>query len=57
MERVLNACDLNKDVEIDDMCQISLPDIQLKHAETGYFDYTSSHYMIRQFIDQRNPLQ
>ena len=42
MERVLNACDLNKDVEIDDMCQISLPDIQLKHADRVFRLYVKS---------------
>jgi hypothetical protein len=33
MEWILKACDLNKDVEIqDNCCQMTLPDIQLKYA-------------------------
>ena len=28
MDWILKACDLNKDVEIDDTCQLTLPDIQ-----------------------------
>ena len=33
MDWILKACDLNKDVGIDDTCQLTLPDIQLKHAD------------------------
>lgn len=33
MNWILMQCDLNKDVEIDDMCQLTFPDIQLKFAD------------------------
>ncbi|MBV9176310.1 MAG: hypothetical protein JO297_04675, partial [Nitrososphaeraceae archaeon] len=33
LEWTLKACDLNKDVKIQDNCQITLPDIQLKYAD------------------------
>jgi hypothetical protein len=49
MEWVLKACDLNKDIEIDDICQMVLPDIQLKYVNRV-------HYMIKQFIEQRSHL-
>ena len=39
MEWVLKACDLNKDVEIDDKAQLTLPDIQLKYADTVFRQY------------------
>jgi hypothetical protein len=33
MEWVLKACDLNKYVEIQDSCQMTLSDIQLRYAD------------------------
>jgi hypothetical protein len=33
MEWTLKACDLNKDILISDKAQLTLPDIQLKHAD------------------------
>ena len=40
-EWVLKACDLNRDIRIDDKCQLTLPDIQLK-TELEYLDYISN---------------
>ena len=42
MNWILKACDLNKDVEIDDTCQITLPDIQLKYADRVFRLYIKS---------------
>ena len=42
MEWVLKGCDLNKDVEIQDNCQITLPDIQLKYAGRVFRLYVKS---------------
>ena len=42
MDWTLKACDLNKDVEIDDTCQLTLPDIQLKHADRVFRLYVKS---------------
>ena len=33
MDWVLKACDLNKDIEIDDKAQLTLPDIQLNYVD------------------------
>ena len=33
MNWILKQCDLNKDIEIDDMAQLTFPDIQLKSAD------------------------
>ena len=42
MDWILKACDLNKDVEIDDTCQLTLPDIQLKHVDRVFRLYVKS---------------
>jgi hypothetical protein len=42
MERVLKQCDLNKDVEINDKVQVTLPDIQLKTADRVFRIYIKS---------------
>ena len=42
MEWVLKACDLNKDIEIDDNAQLTLPDIQLKYAGRVFRLYVKS---------------
>jgi hypothetical protein len=42
MDWILKQCDLNKDVEIDDTCQLTLPDIQLKHADRVFRLYVKS---------------
>ncbi|HEV2877281.1 MAG TPA: hypothetical protein VGW09_08385 [Nitrososphaeraceae archaeon] len=34
MSWVLKQCDLNKDIEISDKAQLTLPDIELIHAES-----------------------
>jgi hypothetical protein len=41
-EWILNACDLNKDIEINDKAQLSLPDIQLKYADQVFRMYIKS---------------
>jgi hypothetical protein len=33
LDWILKQCDLNKDIEIDDMAQLTFPDIQLKSAD------------------------
>jgi hypothetical protein len=42
MDWILKACDLNKGVEIDDTCQLALPDIQLKYADRVFRLYVKS---------------
>jgi hypothetical protein len=42
MEWILKACDLNKDVEIQNNCQMTLPDIQLKYAGRVFRLYIKS---------------
>jgi hypothetical protein len=42
MEWVLKQCDLNKDVEINDKAQVTLPDIQLKSAARVFRLYIKS---------------
>jgi hypothetical protein len=42
MEWVLKVCDLNKDVNIQDTCQMTLPDIQLKYADRVFRLYVKS---------------
>jgi hypothetical protein len=42
MEWVLKQCDLNKDIEISDKAQITLPDIQLKYAQRVFRLYVKS---------------
>jgi len=42
MDWILKACDLNKDVGIDDTCQVTLPDIQLKNADRVFRLYVKS---------------
>lgn len=39
---VLKACDLNKDIEINDKMQITLPDIQLKYADRVFRLYVKA---------------
>lgn len=39
MEWVLEQCDLNKDVDIDETGQLTLPDIQLKHMDRVFRQY------------------
>jgi hypothetical protein len=41
-EWILKECDLNKDVEIDEKCQMYLPDIQLKYANQVFRMYIKS---------------
>ncbi|HEY7080845.1 MAG TPA: hypothetical protein VH500_14170 [Nitrososphaeraceae archaeon] len=41
-EWILKACDLNKDIEINDKAQLSLPDIQLKYADQVFRMYIKS---------------
>jgi hypothetical protein len=41
-EWILNGCDLNRDVEIDEKAQLCLPDIQLKHAGQVFRMYVKS---------------
>jgi hypothetical protein len=38
-EWILIQCDVNKDVEIDEKGQLTLPDIQLKHADRVFREY------------------
>ena len=38
-EWILIQCDVNKDIEIDEKAQITLPDIQLKHADRVFREY------------------
>jgi hypothetical protein len=42
MDWILKQCDLNKDVEIDDTCRLTLPDIQVKHADRVFRLYVKS---------------
>ena len=42
MEWVLKACDLNKDIGIDDKAQLTLLDIQLKYAGRVFRQYIKS---------------
>jgi len=42
IEWVLKQCDLNKDIEISDKAQITLPDIQLKYAQRVFRLYVKS---------------
>jgi hypothetical protein len=39
LEWVLKACDVNKDIEIDNMAQLTLPDIQMSLAERAFRGY------------------
>jgi len=39
---ILKGCDLNRDVEIDETAQLSLPDIQLKHLDQVFRMYVKS---------------
>ncbi len=39
LEWVLKACDVNKDIEIDNMAQLTLPDIQISLAEKAFRGY------------------
>lgn len=39
---ILKSCDLNKDVEISDKCQIVLPDLQLRYAGKVFRIYVKS---------------
>jgi hypothetical protein len=39
MEWILLQCDVNKDVEIDEKAQLTLPEIQLKHASRVFREY------------------
>ena len=41
-EWILKECDLNKDVEIDEKCQMYLPDIQLKYTGQVFRMYIKS---------------
>ena len=38
-EWILKACDVNKDITIDDKAQLTLPDIQLKYADRVFRQY------------------
>lgn len=42
MNWVLKACDLNKDITIDEKAQLTLPDIQLKYADMVFRLYVKS---------------
>jgi hypothetical protein len=42
MEWVLIQCDLNRDIEIDDNMQLTLPDIQMKYANREFRSYVKS---------------
>ena len=42
MEWSLIQCDVNRDVEIDDNMQLTLPDIQLKYADRVFRLYVKS---------------
>ncbi len=39
LEWILKACDVNKDIEIDNMAQLTLPDIQISLAEKAFRGY------------------
>ena len=39
MTWILKACDVNKDIQIDNMAQLSLPDIQISMAEKAFRAY------------------
>ena len=39
IEWILIQCDVNKDIEIDEKAQITLPDIQLKYADRVFREY------------------
>lgn len=39
---ILKSCDLNKDVDITDKCQVVFPDLQLKHAGRVFRIYVKS---------------
>ena len=41
-EWVLKSCDVNKDVEITDKCQIVLPDLQLRYVGKVFRIYVKS---------------
>jgi hypothetical protein len=41
-EWILKECDLNRDVEINEMCQMYLPNIQLKYAGQVFRMYIKS---------------
>jgi hypothetical protein len=41
-EWILKECDLNRDVEMDEMCQMYLPNIQLKYAGQVFRMYIKS---------------
>ncbi|MGB8024819.1 MAG: hypothetical protein WCF06_10930 [Nitrososphaeraceae archaeon] len=40
---------MNKDVEIDDTCQLTLPDIQLKDADRVFRVYVKSLDVLRNY--------
>jgi hypothetical protein len=42
MEWILVQCDVNKDIEINDKMQLTLPDIQLKDADRVFRLYVKS---------------
>ena len=39
LEWILIQCDVNKDIEIDEIAQLTLPDIQLKYADRVFREY------------------
>jgi hypothetical protein len=62
MTWILKACDLNKDVEINDMVQLSLPDIQISMAEKAFREYVKminsgkAYYRIEQSLIPNEPV-
>lgn len=54
-EWILIQCDVNKDIEIDEKAQITLPDIQLKHADRIFREYVKiiqgkAHYRVEESV-------
>jgi hypothetical protein len=41
-EWILKACDVNKDIDISDNCQLVLPDIQIKHVDRVFRFYVKT---------------
>jgi hypothetical protein len=62
MTWILKACDLNKDVEINYMVQLSLPDIQISMAEKAFREYVKminsgkAYYRIEQSLIPNEPV-
>jgi hypothetical protein len=62
MTWILKACDVNKDVEINDMAQLTLPDIQMSMAEKAFRGYVKmissgkAYYRIEKSLTPNEPV-